>query len=99
MRRESGSARLLPAAYAYAMMQVLDSDHGDKGLDQAKLAEYIHNNTFDTYVGQGRIRQERRMGRASRDDDPVPRHHRQRRRAIQETRVSPLSPNEYETGN
>src|SRR6266487_1814071 len=39
--------------YAYAMMQVLDQAiTATKGLDQAKLAEYIHKNTFDTYVGK-----------------------------------------------
>ncbi len=69
--------------YAYAMMQVLDQAiTATKGLDQAKLAHVRH------LCRQGRIRQERRMGRAPRDDDPVPRHHRQRRRAIQETRAS-----------
>src|SRR5947207_4112081 len=39
--------------YAYAMMQVLEQAiTATKGLDQAKLAEYIHTNTFDTYVGK-----------------------------------------------
>jgi branched-chain amino acid transport system substrate-binding protein len=39
--------------YAYAMMQVLDQAiTATKGLDQAKLAEYIHKNTFDTFVGK-----------------------------------------------
>ena len=39
--------------YAYAMMQVLEQAiTATKGLDQAKLAEYIHKNTFDTYVGK-----------------------------------------------
>ena len=39
--------------YAYAMMQVLEQAiTATKGLDQAKLAEYIHKNTFDTFVGK-----------------------------------------------
>jgi branched-chain amino acid transport system substrate-binding protein len=39
--------------YAYAMMQVLDQAiTATKGLDQAKLADYIHKTTFDTYVGK-----------------------------------------------
>jgi len=49
--------------YAYAMMQVLDQAiTATKGLDQAKLAEYIHTNTF-TPMSASRVRQERRMGR------------------------------------
>src|SRR5260370_8873430 len=37
--------------YAYAMMQVLEQPiAATNGLDQAKLAEYMHTNTFDTYV-------------------------------------------------
>jgi branched-chain amino acid transport system substrate-binding protein len=39
--------------YAYAMMQVLDQAiTATKGLDNAKLAEYMHTNTFDTFVGK-----------------------------------------------
>ncbi len=39
--------------YAYAMMQVLDQAiTATKGLDNAKLAEYMHANTFDTFVGK-----------------------------------------------
>jgi branched-chain amino acid transport system substrate-binding protein len=39
--------------YAYAMMQVLDQAiTATKGLDQAKLAEYIHKTSFDTFVGK-----------------------------------------------
>jgi len=39
--------------YAYAYMQVLgDSIEATKGLDQAKLAEYMHKTTFDTVVGK-----------------------------------------------
>ncbi|HZE11650.1 MAG TPA: amino acid ABC transporter substrate-binding protein [Burkholderiales bacterium] len=38
--------------YAYAMMQVLDQAiTATKGLDNAKLAEYMHTHTFDTFVG------------------------------------------------
>jgi len=39
--------------YAYAMMEVLDQAiTATKGLDQAKLAQYIHTHTFDTFVGK-----------------------------------------------
>jgi branched-chain amino acid transport system substrate-binding protein len=39
--------------WAYAMMQVLGKAvEGTKGLDQQKLAEYIHANQFDTVVGK-----------------------------------------------
>ena len=39
--------------FAYAMMEVLEKAMvATKGLDQAKLAEYIHANTFDTVVGE-----------------------------------------------
>jgi branched-chain amino acid transport system substrate-binding protein len=39
--------------YAYAYMQVLgDAVEATKGLDQAKLAAYMHSHTFDTVVGK-----------------------------------------------
>jgi branched-chain amino acid transport system substrate-binding protein len=39
--------------YAYAMMQVLDQAiSATKGLDSAKLSEYMHTHTFDTFVGK-----------------------------------------------
>jgi branched-chain amino acid transport system substrate-binding protein len=39
--------------WAYAMMQVLgDAIEGTKGLDQDKLAQYIHAKEFDTIVGK-----------------------------------------------
>ena len=39
--------------YAYAYMQVLgDSVEATKGLNQAKLAAYMHGHTFDTVVGK-----------------------------------------------
>ena len=39
--------------YAYAMMQVLDQAiTATGGLDQAKLADYIHKASFDTFVGK-----------------------------------------------
>jgi branched-chain amino acid transport system substrate-binding protein len=39
--------------WAYAMMQVLgDAVEGTKGLDQQKIAEYIHAHEFDTVVGK-----------------------------------------------
>jgi branched-chain amino acid transport system substrate-binding protein len=42
--------------WAYAMMQVLGAAvEGTKGLDQQKLADYIHANEFDTVVGKVRF--------------------------------------------
>jgi branched-chain amino acid transport system substrate-binding protein len=42
--------------YAYAMMQVLDQAiKGTGGLDQAKIADYIHKSEFDTFVGKVRF--------------------------------------------
>jgi len=39
--------------WAYAMMQVLgQAVEGTKGLDQQKLADYIHATEFDTIVGK-----------------------------------------------
>jgi branched-chain amino acid transport system substrate-binding protein len=39
--------------WAYAMMQVLgQAVEGTKGVDQAKLADYIHAHEFDTVVGK-----------------------------------------------
>ena len=42
--------------YAYAMMQVLEQAiKATGGLDQAKLAEHIHESEFDTFVGKVRF--------------------------------------------
>src|SRR6266568_3432059 len=42
--------------YAYAMMQVLEQAiKATGGLDQTKLADYIHKNEFDTFVGKVRF--------------------------------------------
>ena len=42
--------------YAYAMMEVLEQAIKAVGsLDQAKIAQYIHNNEFATYVGKVRF--------------------------------------------
>jgi len=42
--------------YAYAMMQILEqSIKGTSGVDQAKLAAYMHATEFDTYVGKVRF--------------------------------------------
>jgi branched-chain amino acid transport system substrate-binding protein len=42
--------------YAYAMMQVLEqSIKAVGGLDQAKLADYMHTYEFDTFVGKVRF--------------------------------------------
>jgi branched-chain amino acid transport system substrate-binding protein len=42
--------------YSYAMMQVLEQAiKGTGGLDQAKIADYMHKNEFDTFVGKVRF--------------------------------------------
>jgi len=42
--------------YAYAMMEVIEQAIKAAGsLDQAKLAQYMHNNEFSTYVGKVRF--------------------------------------------
>ena len=42
--------------FAYAMMEVLDQAiKGVGSLDQAKIADYIHKNEFNTYVGKVRF--------------------------------------------
>jgi branched-chain amino acid transport system substrate-binding protein len=42
--------------YAYAMMQVLEQAiKATGGLDQAKLADFMHKNEFDTFVGKVRF--------------------------------------------
>jgi branched-chain amino acid transport system substrate-binding protein len=42
--------------YAYAMMQVLEQAiKATGGLDQAKLADYMHKTEFETYVGKVRF--------------------------------------------
>ncbi|TMH55293.1 MAG: branched-chain amino acid ABC transporter substrate-binding protein [Betaproteobacteria bacterium] len=42
--------------YSYAMMQVLEQAiKATGGLDQTKLADYIHKNEFDTFVGKVRF--------------------------------------------
>ena len=44
--------------YAYSMMQVLEQAiNATKGLDQEKLAAYIHKAEFDTFVGKVRFAQ------------------------------------------
>jgi len=42
--------------FAYAMMEVMEQAiKATGGLDQAKLADYIHGHEFDTYVGKVRF--------------------------------------------
>ena len=86
--------------YAYAMMQVLDQAiTATKGLDQAKLAEYIHKNTFDTYVGK--------VGFAKNGEWAAPRvmmtqYHGITGNDVEQFkkpgRLTVLSPKEYKTG-
>src|SRR5467141_1252476 len=87
--------------YAYAMMQVLEQAiTATKGLDQAKLAEYIHNNTFDTYVGK--------VGFAKNGEWAAPRvmmtqYHGITGNDVEQFkkpgRLTVLSPKEYKTGD
>ena len=73
--------------WAYAYMQVLgQSVEATKGLDQGKLADYMHKTTFQTIVGPGQVRLQRRVGHDPRADGAVPRHQAQRPRAVQEGR-------------
>jgi branched-chain amino acid transport system substrate-binding protein len=86
--------------YAYAMMQVLDQAiTTTKGLDQAKLAEYIHKATFDTYVGK--------VGFAKNGEWAAPRvmmtqYHGITGNDVEQFkkpgRLTVLSPQEYKTG-
>src|SRR5213083_1861753 len=86
--------------YAYAMMQVLEQAiTATKGLDQAKLAEYIHKNTFDTYVGK--------VGFAKNGEWAAPRvmmtqYHGITGNDVEQFkkpgRLTVLSPKEYKTG-
>src|SRR6267143_1940395 len=87
--------------YAYAMMQVLEQAiTATKGLDQAKLAEYIHKNTFDTYVGK--------VGFAQNGEWAAPRvmmtqYHGITGNDVEQFkkpgRLTVLSPKEYKTGD
>jgi branched-chain amino acid transport system substrate-binding protein len=87
--------------YAYAMMQVLDQAiTATKGFDQAKLAEYMHKNTFDTYVGK--------VGFAKNGEWAAPRvmmtqYHGITGNDVEQFkkpgRLTVLSPNEYKTGD
>ena len=87
--------------YAYAMMQVLEQAiTATKGLDQAKLAEYIHTNTFDTYVGK--------VGFAKNGEWAAPRvmmtqYHGITGNDVEQFkkpgRLTVLSPKEYRTGD
>jgi branched-chain amino acid transport system substrate-binding protein len=86
--------------YAYAMMQVLEQAiAATKGLDQAKLAEYIHKATFDTYVGK--------VGFAKNGEWAAPRvmmtqYHGITGNDVEQFkkpgRLTVLSPQEYKTG-
>src|SRR6266480_3505770 len=87
--------------YAYAMMQVLDQAiTATKGLDQTTLAEYIHKNTFDTYVGK--------VGFAKNGEWAAPRvmmtqYHGITGNDVEQFkkpgRLTVLSPKEYKTGD
>ncbi len=59
--------------YAYAEMQILEAAVKAVGsFDDAKLADYIRENEFDTIVGKLKFGQLRRMGAIAHSDGAVP---------------------------
>ena len=71
------------APWAYADLQVLGQAITDtKSISDAKIAEDFHSATFHTVVGDVKFGNGRRMGNAARHPDSIPRHRRQRHRAI-----------------
>jgi len=87
--------------YAYAMMQVLEQAiKATGGLDQAKLADYMHKFEFDTYVGKVRF--------AKNGEWAIPRMLTVQYHGIRANDLEPwmkpghvtvLYPNEYKTGS
>jgi len=87
--------------YAYAMMQVLDQAiTATGGLDQAKLADYMHKFEFDTFVGKVRF--------AKNGEWAIPRMLTVQYHGISANDLEPwmkpghitvLYPNEYKTGS
>jgi branched-chain amino acid transport system substrate-binding protein len=87
--------------YAYAMMQVLEQAiKATGGLDQAKLADYMHSFEFDTYVGKVRF--------AKNGEWAIPRMLTVQYHGIRANDLEPwmkpghvtvLYPNEYKTGS
>jgi branched-chain amino acid transport system substrate-binding protein len=83
--------------YSYAMMQVLEQAiKATGGLDQAKLAEYMHTYEFDTFVGK--VAPRTGVGDTAHDD--VQYHSiSQRPRAVDESGSRYRAyPSEYKTG-
>jgi ABC-type branched-subunit amino acid transport system substrate-binding protein len=71
--------------FAYAEMQVLgDAVEATKGLDEDKLAQYMHSHTFQTIVGDIAFGPDGEWTEARAAMGPVPRHQRKRSRAVQE---------------
>ncbi len=87
--------------YAYAMMQVLEQAiKATGGLDQAKLADYMHKFEFDTYVGKVRF--------AKNGEWAIPRMLTVQYHSIRANDLEPwmkpghvtvLYPNDYKTGS
>ena len=66
------------------MMQVLEQAIGKVGnLDQGKIADYIHKNEFDTFVGKVRFAQNGEWAAVPGDHDAVSQHRRKRGRTVQ----------------
>jgi len=87
--------------YAYAMMQVLDQAiTATKGLDQAKLAEYIHKSEFDTFVGKVRFA---KNGEWAASRVMMTQYHGITGNDVEQFkkpgRLTVLSPKEYKTGD
>ncbi len=87
-RREAVKEGVDPLGYymvpwAYAYLQVLgDAVEATKGLDQGKIANYMHETTFKTVGRRHQVRRGRRMGQVARAAGAVPAHHRQRPQAV-----------------
>jgi len=87
--------------YAYAMMQVLEQAiKATGGVDQGKLADYMHSYEFDTYVGKVRF--------AKNGEWSIPRmltvqYHsvsgNDREQWMRPGKVTVLSPGDYKTGS
>jgi branched-chain amino acid transport system substrate-binding protein len=87
--------------YAYAMMQVLEQAIKETGgLDQSKLADYIHKSEFDTFVGKVRFA---KNGEWAVSRVMMTQYHGIAGNDVEQWKqpghVTVLSPNEYKTGS
>ncbi len=87
-RREAVKEGVDPLGYymvpwAYAYLQVLgEAVEATKGLDQGKLAQYMHKTTFKTVGGDIKFGADGEWAEVAHAPRAVPAHHRQRRRAV-----------------